>query len=320
MDQQSLNILCATDDYYVPYCGVMLTSLFDSNSDKDVNVFVIIDKPLSKANKNRFQRLSARYGQTIEYVMIDKNRLLRFPTKGMDYWSIAMYYRIFAEELLPKELDRVLYLDCDIIVRGSLSPLWDIDMTDKAVGVVPDIFTFYDDCYKRLQYPQDAGYFNSGVLLMNLKYWRQNKICQQCLNYLCKNYERLFANDQDVLNAVLWNRKMQLPIKYNYQVQFLKDYFYHQEIPTLQKEILQTKENPIVIHYALPIKPWNILYYKMPYKCIWWQVKRKSQWWYLLPQLPQKKMINYLIKRYILWPLGIMWNAEYTIAKELNNK
>lgn len=313
-----LHILCATDDNYVPYCGVMLTSVFENNKDVSIHVYVIIDKPLSLSNRRRFQELAEKYHQQIEYLLINKEQLSIFPTKGMDYWSIAMYYRIFAEELIPQEINRVLYLDCDIIVRGSLASLWNVDMTGKAIGVVPDIFSFYDDYYERLQYSKEAGYFNSGVLLMNLEYWREHKLCQQCMDYLNNNYARLFANDQDVLNAVLWDKKMRLPVTYNYQVQFLADYFYHNEEPKLQAEIWNTKDNPIVIHYAVPTKPWNVLYYQMPYKKIWWQYKRKSPWWYILPSLPKHKTVNYLSKRYLLWPFGIMWKPRYTIAKSIN--
>lgn len=316
--KQTISILCATDDNYVPYCGIMLTSLFENNKDVPICVYIIIDKPLSASNMQRFIHLTNKYNQKIEFVRIDKTIFEQFPTKGMDYWSIAMYYRIFAEQLLPESVHRVLYLDCDIIVCGSLASLWDIDMAGKAVGGVSDIFTFYGECYERLQYPKDNGYFNSGVLLMNLDYWREHKICQRCLVYLNNNYDRLFANDQDVLNAVLWNQKLRLPVTYNYQVQFLANYFYHKDEPELQAEIRNTKSNPIIIHYAVPTKPWNVLYYKMPYKRIWWQYKRKSPWWYILPQLPKRKTINYLIKRYVLWPFGIMWEPKYSIDKSIN--
>ncbi len=318
MDDNVINILCATDDSYVPYCGIMLTSIFESNQGKKVDVYIIIDKFLSPSNERRFRRLSKRYEQKIEYVMIDKDQLSRFPTKGMDYWSIAMYYRIFAEALLPSSVKRVLYVDCDIVVCHDLLSLWDLNMMDKAVGVIQDIFTYSENIYKRLQYPEEVGYFNSGVLLMNLDYWREHHVCQQCLDFLTNHYDQLFANDQDVLNAVLWDKKMCLPLTYNFQVQFLKTYFYDQEAPALQAEIIQAKTDPAIIHYAVPIKPWNVMYYKMPYKRVWRQYKRRSPWWFLLPQLPKRKTINYLIKRFLFWPLGIMWKEEYIIDKNCN--
>ena len=313
-----VNILCATDNNYVPYCGIMLSSVFESNRDCQVNAYIIIDKSLSVSNVKRFEELVHKYGQKIEYLMVDNTVLSKFPSKGLDYWSIAMYYRIFAESLLPISVHRVLYLDCDVIVRQNLSPLWDLDMANKAVGVVPDIFTFSKDIYQRLKYPQGMGYFNSGVILINLDYWREQHICQQCLGFLEKHYDRLFANDQDVLNAILWDKKIQLPVSYNFQVQFLKHYFYEKESVALQNEILRTKENPAIIHYAVPQKPWNVMYYKMPFKQVWWRYKRISPWWYLLPQLPKRKAFNNLIKRFLLWPFGVMWQDDYDFEKRLD--
>lgn len=311
MQKQTINILCATDDNYVPYCGIMLTSVFENNKDVKVDAYVIIDKPLSNKNIIRFKKLEQIYNQSITFLTIDNKILSRFPSKGMDYWSIAMYYRIFAEELLPNNISKVLYLDCDIVVENTLKALWEVDLTNKAVGVVQDIFTFSEEIYHRLSIPQELNYFNSGVLLMNVEYWRQNKICQQCLDYLQNSYDKLFANDQDVLNAVLWDKKIHLPISYNFQVQFLKHYFLDRFTSELKEQIFAVKKNPIIIHYAVPVKPWNVLYYNMPFKQIWKKYKLLSQWWYMLPELPKYKKINYIIKRYIFWPLGIMWKKDY---------
>lgn len=318
MKKETINILCATDANYVPYCGVMLTSVFESNKHTRVDAYILTDTPLPAKAQRQFAQLAEKYGNSINYLLIDKSFLEKFPIKGMSYWSIATYYRLYASELLPESVHRILYLDCDIIVRGDLSPLWQLDLTDKAAGGVSDIFEYWGEFQRRLHYPMEAGYFNAGVLLINVDYWRKHNIGQQCLEFLKNHYDWIEANDQDVLNAVLWDKKLRLPVTYNYQVQFLADYFYHKEEPELQAEIWNTKDNPIVIHYAVPTKPWNVLYYQMPYKKIWWQYKRLSPWWYILPSLPKRKTVNYLIKRYLLWPFGIMWKTGYTIAQSIN--
>jgi len=316
--KEALSVLCATDANYVPYCGVMLASVFESNRSSRVDAYILTDKPLSSSACKRFDKLAKKFGNSIDYLQIDNSFLEKFPIKGMDYWSIATYYRLYAAELLPSDVHRILYLDCDIIVRGDLRPLWELDMTGKAAAGVSDIFEYWGEFQKRLLYPVEAGYFNAGVLLINVDYWRENAVGQQCLDFLANHYDLIEANDQDVLNAVLWDKKIQLSPTYNFQVQFLKDYFYNQETPVLQKEIMQAKENPVVIHYAVPVKPWNVMYYQMPFKRVWWHYKRKSPWWYLLPQLPKRKTINYLVKRFLLWPLGILWEADYTIDKNSN--
>ena len=313
--KETINILCATDENYVPYCGVMLTSVFESNKNSRVDVYILMDKPLSQEAQKKYTQLAAKYNNGIHYLIIDKSFLEKFPIKGMSYWSIATYYRLYATELLPESVHRILYLDCDIIVDGKLDYLWGINMTDNAAGVVPDIFEYDGHFQRQLHYPEEAGYFNAGVVLINVDYWRRHNIGQQCLDFLANHYDWIEANDQDVLNAMLWDKKLRIPATYNYQVQFLAKHFFDVESADLQKELMEYKDNPSIIHYAVPVKPWNVLYYKMPYKKIWWQYKRKSPWWYILPQLPKHKTLNYLVKRYFLWPLGIKWQNDYLLQK-----
>lgn len=309
-----INILCAADDNYVPYCGIMLTSVFDNNKDSEIEVYILIDKPLSVSNCRRIERLSRHYHQKINLVMVDNSFVAQFPTRGMSYWSVAMYYRLFAAELLPNSIDTILYLDCDIIVNSSIESLFEIDMEDAAIASVCDIYNFSTECSERLGYPPEGGYFNSGVLLMNLSYWREHRIGEECLNYLKNNYNCLLANDQDVLNAVLWDRKLELPLTYNYQLQFLSNYFFNLQFPSMKQNILDTYENPTIIHYAYSIKPWSVMYYRLPFSDVWEHYKRISQWSHTLPTLPRRKVVNNLIKRYIMWPMGLMkYNSGFVV-------
>lgn len=306
MKKDSINILCATDDNYVPYCGIMLTSVFENNKDVAVNAYVLTDHPLCSSNRKKMEQLAKRYEQNIHFVLVDNNFVKNYPTKDMPYWSIAMYYRLYAEKLLPQTIDKILYLDCDIIVNGSLNELFNIDLEGKAVAAVADIYAFSDERQNNLSYPPTAGYFNSGVLLMNLSYWRELKIGEQCLKYLTANYDKLSANDQDVLNAVLWDKKVSLPLQYNYQIQFLSSYFFNLQTPDMQQEILKTFEHPLIVHFAYAIKPWSIMYYKKPFLSEWEYYQRISPWKHLCKSLSTRKPLNNFIKRFIMWPLGLM--------------
>ena len=309
-----ISIVCATDDNYVPYCGIMLTSVFDNNKDSEIEVYILIDKPLSVSNCRRIERLSRHYHQKIHLVMVDNSFVAQFPTRGMSYWSVAMYYRLFAVELLPNSIDTILYLDCDIIVNSSIESLFEIDMEDAAIASVCDIYNFSTECSERLGYPPEGGYFNSGVMLMNMSYWREHRIGEECLDYLKNNYNCLLANDQDVLNAILWDRKLELPLTYNYQLQFLSSYFFNLQSPSMKQNILDTYENPTIIHYAYSIKPWSVMYYRLPFSDVWEHYKRISQWSHTLPTLPRRKVVNNLIKRYIMWPMGLMkYNSGFVV-------
>lgn len=306
MNETVINIVCATDDKYVPYCGVMLTSVFENNKDRRVDVYVMIDKPLQERNQDRFAKLASRYGARISYCVVDKRFLERFPLKGdgIDHWSIVTYYRLYASELLPRSVDKVLYLDCDIIVDGSLKGLFDMNWDGVAAGVVPDMSTEWMEFYQRLGYDSSKGYFNAGVVLMNLDYWRKHNTGQQCLDWLANNYERVFNNDQDVLNVVLADKKKILPVTYNYQIQLRMPYFFNTFSKELKKDVLNTK-HPVIIHYAAELKPWMAYYYSYPFNDVWHKYKKMSLWKNMSDALPAQRKPIAFVKRYILWPLGI---------------
>ena len=306
MNETRINIVCATDDKYVPYCGVMLTSLFENNKDGNVDVYIMIDKPLQERNREKFAELANRYGTNISYCVVDKQFLENFPLKGdgVDHWSIVTYYRLYAAELLPETVDKVLYLDCDIIVDDSLRELFDMDWDGIAAGVVPDMCTEWTGYYERLGYDRSKGYFNAGVMLMNLDYWRKHGTGQQCLDWLADNYDKVFNNDQDVLNVVLADKKKTLPITYNYQIQLRMPYFFNTFSKGLKEEVLKTR-HPVIIHYAAELKPWMAYYYSYPFNDVWHKYKKMSLWKSMSDALPAQRKPIAFVRRYILWPLGI---------------
>ncbi|MCQ2344354.1 MAG: glycosyltransferase family 8 protein [Paludibacteraceae bacterium] len=305
MSKPQINITCATDDNYVPYCGVMLTSVFENHKDCEVNVYIMIDKPLKEENQKKFALLAKLYCQHIHYCLVDKSYFENFPLKGdgIDYWSIVTYYRLYAAELLPKDVDLVLYLDCDTIVNGSLNNLFEMKWEGIGIGAVPDMCTEWDAYYDRLGYNKKLGYFNAGVVMINLDYWRKNNIGQKCLIFLADNYDKIFNNDQDVLNVVLQKNKLTLSVTYNYQIQLRMPYFYHTFSFKLKEDIKNTT-NPIIIHYAAELKPWMTKYYSYPFNDVWHIYKKISPWKNMLDSLPHDRKLQAWIKRYILWPMG----------------
>lgn len=311
-----INILCATDDKYAPYCGVMLTSLFENNKNNDINVFVFVGGPLRRTNQRRFAKLEKQYRRQINFITIDDTIIRNYPIRTSDRLSrltLATYYRLLTADYLPESIDRVLYLDCDIIVMGDLSSLWNTDLCNKAVFAISDRLVFsVEQPQSRLNYPSDAGYFNAGVLLINLDYWRTNSIRKRSLDYLSTNYDRLLYYDQDVLNAVLWDKSGRLPLDYNFQINFLSKKFLDSVSDSDRGHILRVAEHrPIIIHYISDIKPWSILYYSMPFARVWMRYKKRSPWSGTLPTIPKRKKINWLIKRFVLWPLGIKTIDDY---------
>lgn len=306
MGKARINIVCATDDNYVPYCGVMITSVFENSAGRTVKVFIMIDKPLKESNQAAFSKLAEKYGQSIEYCLVDKSFLENFPLKGdgADYWSIVTYYRLYAADLLPKDVDKVLYLDCDTIVDGQIGGLFDMDWSGYAVGVVSDMCVNWTNYYEHLHYDRSLGYFNAGVVLMNLDYWRKNGIGQKCLDFLGEHYDWVVNNDQDVLNYVCRDKKKNLPLTFNYQIQFRMSYFFRTFSDEMKEQVVETSK-PVIIHYAAELKPWMVQYYAYPFKKVWHKYKKISPWHSMKDQYPPKRAWATFIKRYFLWPWGI---------------
>jgi len=307
MCKTSINIVCATDEKYVPYCGVMLTSLFENNADRRICVYILIDRPLATHSQKLIRQLGTQYGQQIKYCLVDRRLFEEYPIKGKDkeHLSIVTYYRIFAADILPDDVRNVLYLDCDIVVNRSIGCLFDMDWEGFAVGTVPDMCTEWQEYYDRLGYDRGIGYFNAGSLFMNLAYWRENQVREKCMTYLSKNYDRLQNNDQDVLNVVTRHIKKDLSVSFNYQIQLRMPYFFNTFSEKMKTDILNT-DSPHIIHFAAELKPWMAKYYSYPYYDVWQKYKRLSPWRRMRDELPKKRAWATLIKRYLFWPFGLM--------------
>ena len=309
MSDSRISIVCATDDNYAPYCGIMLTSVLENHKNREVSAFVLVDKPLKEEHQRKFKLLSEKYKAGIDFILVDRSFFEKFPLKGdannIKHWSIVTYYRLYAEDLLPKTVDKVLYLDCDIIVNRSIWHLFDMEWDDYAVGAVPDMCTEWQEYYDRLGYERSEGYFNAGVLFMNLDYWRTHDIGRKCVDYLASHYDQIFNNDQDVLNVVTRKCKKTLPVSYNYQMQLRMPYFFNTFREAMKEDVMGTK-SPHIIHYAAELKPWMTKYYFYPFNREWHKYKRLSPWKHFKDKLPEKRAFNGFIKRYLLWPFGIM--------------
>ena len=184
---------------------------------------------------------------------VDENDLKDCPIRKNDRVSIVAYFRILLSVILPELVRKVLYLDCDILVLQALENLWAIDIEGYSAGVVMDQRGGDIRFCNNLDYEMSLGYFNSGVMLFNLDYWRENNVTSKVLEYISDNPEKLKLWDQDALNYVLRETKLALPFQYNVQ-----EGFYWDELWIAKKywaEIYEAAENPVILHYTL-CKPW----------------------------------------------------------------
>ncbi len=259
-----MNIVCATDDNFVQHCCIMLVSLLCNN--KDVDIYILTEGLTDENRRIIEEEVSAKSGH-VHFCIVDSSLIENMPlskAEGLNHISRATYYRLLIADILPQEVNRVLYLDCDIVVNDSLEDFWNIDMTNKAIAAVLQIGAGYE-C-ERLGYPIEDGYFNAGVTLMNLDYCRTHNVTGEMLAYVEQNYDRLRYNDQDVLNGVLHDRCVHMLPQWNmtsacyvYELnkrgdkrngKVINDYIEE------KKNIYERSMNPCIVHYVSRPKPW----------------------------------------------------------------
>lgn len=253
-----MDIVFCTDNNYVMPCGIAITSLLENNKGESVTIH-IIGLDLEPKNKLDLENVSKHYGCKILLYDLNHDYLLNynlpFHEKGQKYITIAAYIRLFLEDILPKDLDKVLYLDADTMVVDNLQSLWNIDISNHSLAGVIEHNAFVPDEYNRLKYSSNYSYINSGVLLINLKYWRENNISTKFIQYLDQNINDIIHHDQDILNGVLYATILLLPYKYNmhstfYSKKFVKKGDYNSNI------LHESRMQPVIIHYTTR-KPWH---------------------------------------------------------------
>lgn len=214
----TINILCATDEHYVPYCGIMLTSLFENNKACHFNVYIFASNDVSEANEKKYNKLGDKYGHVVCVMRIEDSKVKEFYLNKYTHITLTTYFRLFVADLLPLDVHKVLYLDCDCIVVGGVVPLWETNVEGKALAGVTNRSNSFGSHCERLGYPVSYDYFNAGVLVINLQYWRENQVRERLVDYAVKNGSNLVLMDQDVLNGVLYDKKVLVSERYNFQI------------------------------------------------------------------------------------------------------
>ncbi len=255
-NQRVINIACSADDKFAQHLCVTLFSLLQ-NSSKDFmfNVY-ILDCGISESRKSKIIKSLTQFEDhsKISFIRIDLNQFLHLKeTKNI---SRAAYARLNLPFLLPNT-DRILYLDSDIVVEGDIAEIFFLPFAGALLYAVRDPNVLMEIEYKdSLGIPATNGYFNSGVMLIDMKAFRENCIPKRLMTSLESINSLNHSLDQSALNAVLWNSWRQLPLEWNFLAS-LSFYSGDNHTTYSKKELTYAKINPKIIHYASPFtKPW----------------------------------------------------------------
>ena len=127
-------VVCATDDNFIQHCSIMLVSLLINN--RDVEIFVLTEG-LKQENMNIIRTEVERYDGIVRFLQVDSEAVEKFPmpqSAGLTHISRATYYRLLISDLLPENIHKAIYLDCDIVINGSLQELWDMKLDGYALA------------------------------------------------------------------------------------------------------------------------------------------------------------------------------------------
>jgi len=265
---KTMNIAVCLDENFVMPTTVMLESLGQNNTTECVNVFCVSEKMLCEDSRKILKDECSKFGFTIyffDYNLSDREKLRNANTGR---WSLAAYLKLYLSEVLPKDIDKVIFLDGDIIVRHNLAELWSTNVEGKALAGVRDAAETWSAIEQTIRFDHHKyGYINTGVLVYNMKFMREHNMCTQFDQYIYENGQNIGFVDQDVFNNVLYRHIKYLDVKYN--VHFYS--FLHKSknfIFTDKEEKNRAYRNPYVIHYTTALKPW-FKWCANPYKKEW---------------------------------------------------
>ncbi|MDO5643746.1 MAG: glycosyltransferase family 8 protein, partial [Paracoccus sp. (in: a-proteobacteria)] len=245
----SVHIVTGSDDNYVAGVMVLIASAAAHTPDLRVTV---LDNGISDANRARIDALGQHLTIPVARIEIDPARFADLPVRR-GHLTVSTYLRLLIPDLMPAE-DRVLYMDCDMVVLDDLTPLWRPDLGDAIVAAVPDPSP---NMTELAQMGIARGeYVNAGLLVMNLPVWRRENIAARCIDALSDPDHPLMSEDQSALNLVARGRILPLPARYNVYSD-----------PAAYENPSLVPSDPAVIHYVVRLKPWLG---KVPLGAVWW--------------------------------------------------
>jgi UDP-glucose:(galactosyl)LPS alpha-1,2-glucosyltransferase len=250
-----MNLLFAIDDTFVEQLKTTLYSIWLHSSAKRFDVFVLQEEELIQTAELRqfCQGLEMGYHP----VIIGTGSIFK-QAPVSDRYPESIYYRLLAQNYLPKDLDKVLYLDADILCINDLQPLYDLMLEDYLYAAashskLTEVTTVINKV--RLKNYESEGYFNSGVLLMNLAQLRQEVKEKEIAAFIQKNQLNLFLPDQDILNGLYGDRILAIPDQlYNYDVRKNRTY---ETISLGQWDLDWVINYTVLLHFCGKDKPWK---------------------------------------------------------------
>jgi lipopolysaccharide biosynthesis glycosyltransferase len=287
-----MNILINVDNNYIERAKDTLLSIHFHNKEK-LNIYLIYDEIDDNKISDFKQYITNTIKGNLKIIKYDLDNI-DFPIYS-DYISKSTYYRLFFPFLLDEKIDRILYLDCDIICTNSIKELYETDFEGNLFVACENMTVternwFNYECNERLELPYDNKYVNAGVLLINIEKYKKEVNKDELIKFINDNSDKLLLQDQDVINKFFYKKIKLIDNKYNYQINGV-DYG-------------MERTDYVLVHYSESHKPWDYDYIlinklKPYYEFLWRKGDTKT-----LEKLIQYHIDNYrkfLLRCYCNW-------------------
>lgn len=272
-----LHLVFATDDAYVPHGATMLVSFFRWHRKVPVVVHLVSDAALSPANRAALRALVETSGATWQEHEVPAQVVDKLPAHPR--YPKSAWFRILFADVLPQP--RILYLDCDLVVTGSLLPLWRMPLQGKVLAAATDgMWPHSTDYFHRyifeLGLTEARQYFNTGVMVLDLDRLRAEGWPEKLMDFVVHQRGPMPCADQDAMNAMLRDRWLPIGARWNLMPPLLMSW--QQGVESLsRREILHAVLLPRVVHFFGDAKPWKDER-RHPLRSHYWQYRQHSDW------------------------------------------
>ena len=247
------SLLVTLDENYIEQMKVLMTSIYINNPGQIFNIY-LIHSGISDEKLDALESNLSKFSYKLFPIKAEDG--LFSSARVTDRYPKEMYYRLLAGELLPENLDKIIYIDPDILVINSLKEIWETDIRDFLFAAASHTGkTDMANNVNKIRLGTDTDYYNSGFLLINLKRAREEIVPEEIFAYADHNYKNLLLPDQDILNAMYGDKV--LPLKdsiYNYDARNYSSYLLRSKG---EEDLGWVMENTVILHFCGRDKPWK---------------------------------------------------------------
>jgi len=250
---------CTANATFVVPLAAMVESLMANLADDRAVDLVVVDAGIGEDDRRRL--LSSWDGErlSVRWVRVEEGLLVDLPLWGR--MCVETYHRLLMTELFPPAAAKAIWLDCDLIVLGDVAELWDLEMGDLGLLAAQDLVVPYVsspcgiDRYSELGLAEKDRYFNAGIMVVNLEWWRRHDVTGRALAYMRQHRDRAFFWDQEGLNVALAGHWDELDPRWN-QIASVAGRSFHRAEHLAPDMLRGVVEDPLIVHFAGALKPW----------------------------------------------------------------